>query len=136
TADRNYPRKLPNCSGRRYQRRTVIHMKSRSKSITCFLNRSAFGVTERPRGANTPPSGPPTPLAPHNGVSEAVLTHVRHRCRSRLPARVRASTHGPKGMFETNELMLQLASVSVWLVIVWPWTVKLLKWTPLMLTVA
>ena len=39
-------------------------------------------------------------------------------------------------MFETKALMLQVASVSVWLVMGWPWTVKLLKWTPLMFTVA
>src|SRR5215831_17316425 len=33
------------------------------------------GVRARPRGDNTRPTqGPPTPLAPHNGVSEAVLT--------------------------------------------------------------
>ena len=38
-------------------------------------------------------------------------------------------------MPETYWLMSQLAFASVWLVMVFPWTVRFLKWTPSMFTV-
>jgi hypothetical protein len=98
-----------------------------AKLTECHVRRAMAGTHSPPEARQ----------ACHRGLSQhPAPRQVCHRGLSQPPAPRQVWRGYLKSMPDTKELMLQLASESVWLVMALPWTVKLLKWTPVTFTLA